>query len=84
MNKVFLNKIIELDRCPGTLSKGYKGYSSTCIKKVFGNKKVSPFLNYQSPSSNDVSDELFDDNRRRISIARFRFAGTIPKSSSAA
>jgi hypothetical protein len=35
----------------------------TCIKKV------SPFLNFQSPSSNDVSDELFDDNRRRISIS---------------
>lgn len=69
MNKFPLNNIIELDHCPGTLNKGFTSYSSTCLKKVFGNKKVSPFLNYQSPSSNEVSDELFDDNRRRISIS---------------
>ena len=69
MNKVALNNIIELDRCPGTLSNGYASYSISCLKKVFGNKKVSPFLKYQSPSSNEVSDELFANNRKRISIS---------------
>lgn len=54
-----------LDRCPGTLSKGHNSYSTTCLKKVFNGKKVCPFLNYSSPSS----DELFDDNRKRISIS---------------
>ncbi len=69
MNKAPLNNIVELDRCPGTLSKGYTSYSTSCLKKVFGTKKVSPILNYQSPSSNEVSDELFADNRKHISIS---------------
>ena len=41
MNKAPLNKSINLDRCPGTLSKGYTSYSTTCLKKVFGNKKIN-------------------------------------------
>jgi serine/threonine-protein kinase HipA len=59
----------ELDKCPGTLRKGHNSYSSTCLKKVFNGKKVSPFLHYSSPSSNEISDELFDDDRKRISIS---------------
>ena len=58
-----------LDRCPGTLIKGYNSYSSTCLKKVFKGKKVSPFLNLSSPSSDEGSVELFEDNRKRISIS---------------
>lgn len=59
----------KLDRCPGTLSRGYTTYSSLCLKKVFNGKKVSHYLNYPSPSSNEVSDELFANNRKRISIS---------------
>lgn len=58
-----------LDRCPGTLIKGYNSYSSTCLKKVFKGKKVSPFLNLSAPSSDEGSVELFEDNRKRISIS---------------
>jgi len=69
MNSDILNNIMVFDSCPGTLSRGFNSYSSACLKKVFGNKKVSPFLNYQSPSSNEVSNELFEENRKRISIS---------------
>ena len=64
-----LSIVEKLDRCPGTLNRGYATYSSLCLKKVFNGKKVSHYLNYQSPSSNEVSDEMFANNRRRISIS---------------
>ena len=64
-----LSIVEKLDRCPGTLNRDYTTYSSLCLKKVFNGKKVSHYLNYQSPSSNEVSDELFANNRRRISIS---------------
>lgn len=63
------NNITPLDRCPGTLSVGHASYSNSCLKRVFGNRKVSPFLNYQSPASNENSHELFEDNRKQISIS---------------
>ncbi len=69
MNSGTSKNSIVLDRCPGTLSKGFASYSTTCLKKVFSGKKVSPFLHYQSPLSNEVSDELFMDNRKHISIS---------------
>lgn len=64
-----LSIVEKLDRCPGTLNRGYATYSSLCLKKVFNGKKVSHYLNYPSPSSNEVSDELFAANRKRISIS---------------
>ena len=64
-----INYSLSINVCPGTLIKGYTSYSTSCLKKVFGNKKVSLFFNYQSPSSSEVSDELFADNRKRISIS---------------
>jgi serine/threonine-protein kinase HipA len=64
-----LSTVEKLDRCPGTLNRGYTTYSSLCLKKVFNGKKVSHYLNYPSPSSNEVSDELFANNRKRISIS---------------
>ena len=60
---------IKFDRCPGTLSVGFSSYSPTCLKKVFGGKKVSPMLNYESPSSNEITDELYVNNRKQISIS---------------
>jgi serine/threonine-protein kinase HipA len=69
MSSDIQKNIIALNRCPGTLSQGHTTYSHTCLKKVFGNKKVSPFLNYQSPASNENSHELFEDNRKQISIS---------------
>ncbi|MDT8417748.1 MAG: HipA domain-containing protein [Lutibacter sp.] len=55
--------------CPGTLSEGFDTYSRTCLKKVFHGKKVSHILPYDSPTSNPETDELFDENRKSMSIS---------------
>ncbi|NBV31585.1 MAG: type II toxin-antitoxin system HipA family toxin, partial [Bacteroidetes bacterium] len=57
------------DRCPGTLREGHSSYSRTCLNKVFDGKKVHPFLSYSSPSFNGITNEMFDDSRKRTSIS---------------
>lgn len=59
----------EINNCPGTLAAGHKTYSRACLSKVFKGKKVSHILPYDSPTSNSETDELFDNNRKRISIS---------------
>ncbi len=59
----------EIKYCPGTLAKGFSTYSRTCLKRVYNGKKVNHVLNYDSPSSNSETDELFEENRKRISIS---------------
>jgi len=59
----------DIKYCPGTLAVGFDTYSSTCLKKVFYGKKVSHILLYESPSSNPEADELFEENRKRMSIS---------------
>jgi len=59
----------KISHCPGTLKEGYSTYSSTALKRVFGGKKVSHILPYESPSTNEITDELFTENRKRISIS---------------
>lgn len=59
----------EIKYCPGTLSEGFETYSRTALNRVFGGKKVNHILPYYSPTSSPESDELFDENRKRISIS---------------
>jgi len=59
----------EIKVCPGTLAKNYSTYSNTALRRVFYGKKVSIILNYDSPASNESTDELFTDNRKRMSIS---------------
>jgi serine/threonine-protein kinase HipA len=59
----------EIKFCPGTLSEGYSTYSRACLSKVFKGKKVYHILPYDSPASNPETDELFDENRKRMSIS---------------
>jgi len=61
--------INKIGHCPGTLAAGHKTYSNTCLRKVFNNKKVSHILPYSSVSNNGESNELFIENRKRISIS---------------
>ena len=61
--------IPEIKYCPGTLAEGFDTYSQTCLNRVFGGKKVSHLLPYASPSSNQETDKLFNDNRKRMSIS---------------
>lgn len=59
----------EINYCPGTLAEGFNTYSRTCLKRVFNGKKVNHILNYDSPAINPAMTELFDENRKRISIS---------------
>jgi len=59
----------EIKYCPGTLAEGHTTYSRACLSKVFKGKKVNHILPYDSPASNPETNELFDDNRKRMSIS---------------
>jgi serine/threonine-protein kinase HipA len=58
-----------LKYCPGTLAEGYDTYSRTALNRVFNGKKVNHILPYNSPSSDEQTDELFEENRKRMSIS---------------
>jgi serine/threonine-protein kinase HipA len=60
---------LSIEVCPGTLSQGFDTYSRTALNRVFKGKKVHHVLPYDSPASNPETDELFEDNRKRISIS---------------
>jgi len=55
--------------CPGTLAPGYDTYSRAALNRVFQGKKVNHILPYDSPASNPETDELFEENRKRMSIS---------------
>jgi len=59
----------EIKYCPGTLSAGFETYSRTCLNRVFNGKKVHHVLPYDSPTSDQETVKLFDENRKRISIS---------------
>jgi serine/threonine-protein kinase HipA len=58
-----------IEYCPGTLTKGYKTYSRTCLRRMFDGRKVNHILPYESPASNGTTEDLFIENRKRISIS---------------
>jgi len=59
----------KIENCPGTLAEGFDTYSRTCLNRVFQGKKVHHVLPYDSPASNPETDELFEENRKRLSIS---------------
>lgn len=59
----------EIKYCPGTLAEGFNTYSRTCLNRVFHGKAVNHFLPYDSPASNPETDEVFEQNRKRMSIS---------------
>jgi serine/threonine-protein kinase HipA len=59
----------EIKYCPGTLAEGFTTYSRTCLNRVFQGRVVSHVFPYDSPASNPETDELFYQNRKRISIS---------------
>ncbi|MGB5033396.1 MAG: HipA domain-containing protein, partial [Saprospiraceae bacterium] len=59
----------EIKYCPGTLSEGFNTYSRTALNRVFQGKKVHHFLPYDSPSTNLETDQMFEENRNRMSIS---------------
>lgn len=59
----------EINHCPGTLAEGFNTYSRTCLNRVFQGKKVHHVLPYDSPTSSPETDELFEENQKRMSIS---------------
>ena len=59
----------EIKYCPSTLSEGFNTYSRTALNRVFQGKKVHHVLPYDSPASNPDTDQLFEENRSRMSIS---------------
>ena len=59
----------EIKYCPSTLAAGFDTYSRTALKRVFQGKKVHHILPYDSPAANPEMDELFDENRKTMSIS---------------
>lgn len=62
-------KTYETKYCPGTLAEGHTSYARNTLRHVFEGKKVSHILPYDSPASNESTDELFEENRKRMSIS---------------
>lgn len=60
---------MKLEHCPGTLAEGFSTYSRTCLKRMFDSRKVSHVLPYVAPNSNQLTDKLFEDNQKHISIS---------------
>ena len=58
-----------ITNCPGTLAEGYDTYSRNALKRVFSGKKVSHVLPYDSPATNEMTEELFEENQKRMSIS---------------
>lgn len=61
--------IPDINYCPGTLAEGFDTYSRTCLNRVFNGKKVHHLLPYDSPATNQETDKLFNENRKRMSIS---------------
>ncbi len=59
----------QITHCPGTLSAGYDSYSATCLRRVFSGRKVMHILPYFSPATDELTDDLFEENRARMSIS---------------
>jgi serine/threonine-protein kinase HipA len=62
------NPII-INNCPSTLKQGLNTYSKTALNRLFYGRKVSPTLPYESPVTNSITEELFKENKKRLSIS---------------
>ena len=59
----------DIKYCPCTLSEGFNTYSKTGLNRVFQGKKVHHVLPYDAPTANSETDDLFEDNRKRLSLS---------------
>jgi serine/threonine-protein kinase HipA len=60
---------LKIEYCPGTLAEGFATYSPRCLRTLFGGKKVTHLLQYESPKMNEDVADLFMENKKRISIS---------------
>jgi serine/threonine-protein kinase HipA len=60
---------LEINNCPSTLQLGFSSYSPIALKNLFGQKKVSHILPYSNPNQDDETKQVFNENRKHISIS---------------
>lgn len=61
---------LKLSTCPITLAAGFDQYSPSGLRQLFGGRKTSHFLPYEShQSSNEAEMDEMLENRKRISIS---------------
>ncbi|MGB6153055.1 MAG: HipA domain-containing protein [Pricia sp.] len=60
---------VEIKNCPGTLKEGVSTYCKTALNRLFDGRKVSPTLPYESPATNAITEKLFKENKKRLSIS---------------
>ena len=58
-----------LKNCPGTLAKGYQGYSPSALRKLFDGKKVNPVLPFSPPQLSEETAAAFVQNRKHLSVS---------------
>ena len=61
--------MLTIRNCPSTLLEGHKTFSRMALKRLFGGKRVSHLLPYQSNAVGSAVQPLFDQNRRVISLS---------------
>jgi len=66
---LIVNFPLSIEVCPGTLAEGFSTYSPSCLRNLFGGKKVSHILPYQQPQLSEEVADQFIENRKRISIS---------------
>ena len=59
--------MFEIKNCPGTLASNHTTYSTTALRRLFGGKKVSPFMELLYDNE-DTTEEIVE-NIKRISIS---------------
>ena len=60
---------LDIKYCPSTLKEGNNTYSNSALKKMFNSKKVSHILPFTSPDVEGEEQNMFIENRKRISIS---------------
>lgn len=61
--------MIKLHVCPSTLAEGFDTYSPAARKILFDGAKVSPFMNFPSPDTDNRESKAAVKNAGRISLS---------------
>ncbi|WP_373156622.1 HipA domain-containing protein [Bacteroides cellulosilyticus] len=69
----------ELYICPSTLALGYKTYSPVALKRLFGGKKVSPFLDFSFEEHNNRQEIFHNMGHTSISGLHEKFFGVLDR-----
>lgn len=69
--------MIEIKCCPSTLAEGYDTYSPQAVKRLFGGKRVSPFLDFNISELKQTDAIVRAMQRISVSGVQEKFSGVI-------